>query len=170
MFNAQTYRAPWGRSLRWASVLTVVVCIFVPAIIHRSVPENSPARWAVLLVVVILGGAVLFTVRRYTIEPHSLAIQRLLWTTRLSLDGLQSATAKPKAMRGSIRLCGNGGAFSFTGWFRNRDLGVYRAYVTDLNRTVVLRFTKRTVVISPDRPEEFVTEVMAAANIQGLRA
>ena len=165
MFNAQTYHAPWGKSLRWASALTVGICIFVPVMILNSVPKNSAARWTGFLVASILVGAALFTVRRYTIEPRFLAIQRLLWTTRLPLAGLQSATVMPKAMSRSIRLCGNGGAFSFTGWFRNRDLGVYRAFVTDLNRTVVLKFAKRTVVISPDRPEEFVAEIMTTANI-----
>lgn len=63
-------------------------------------------------------------------------------------------------MRGSLRLCGNGGMFSFTGWYRNRALGVYRAFVTDLKSTVVLKFAKRTIVVSPERPEEFAAEIL----------
>ncbi len=46
-------------------------------------------------------------------------------------------------MRGSLRLFGNGGMFSITGLYRNRALGNYRAFVTDLKKTVVLRFMKR---------------------------
>jgi hypothetical protein len=32
----------------------------------------------------------------------------------------------------------------------------YRAFVTDPHRTVVLRYAHRTVVVSPDEPEEFI--------------
>jgi hypothetical protein len=49
--------------------------------------------------------------------------------------------------------------FSFSGLYWNRNLGHYRAFVTDLNHTVVLRFVTRTLVVSPDRPEEFVREL-----------
>jgi hypothetical protein len=49
--------------------------------------------------------------------------------------------------------------FSFTGLFRNRTLGMYRAFVTDPRRAVVLRLPRRTVVVSPADPEAFVREV-----------
>jgi hypothetical protein len=62
-------------------------------------------------------------------------------------------------MTKSLRTCGNGGAFSFTGWYWSKSLGFYRAFVTDLNSTVVLRFGKRTVVLSPEDPEDFVSEM-----------
>jgi Bacterial PH domain len=65
----------------------------------------------------------------------------------------------PKAMNKSLRTCGNGGGFSFTGWYWSKSLGFYRAFVTDLNRTVVLRFENRTVVVSPGEPEDFVGEL-----------
>lgn len=112
-----------------------------------------------VLPLLILPGAALFIIRGYEIEPNVLAIRRLLWTTRLSLSGLQSATAEPNAMRGSLRLCGNGGLFSITGWYRNRALGNYRAFVTHLKKTVVLRFANRTVVVSPEKPEQFAAEI-----------
>ncbi|MGL4400092.1 MAG: PH domain-containing protein, partial [Luteolibacter sp.] len=80
-------------------------------------------------------------------------------TTRLERAGLNSAEVMPKAMSKSLRTCGNGGGFSFTGWYWSKPLGFYRAFVTDLNRTVVLRFDKGTVVVSPGAPEDFVMEL-----------
>ncbi len=62
-------------------------------------------------------------------------------------------------MSKSLRTCGNGGFFSFTGFYRNKALGAYRAYVTDLHQTVVLRYSDRTVVVSPESPEEFAREL-----------
>jgi len=63
-------------------------------------------------------------------------------------------------LRGSIRLFGNGGFFSFTGVFQSRKLGRYRAFVTDPARCVILRFTGRVVVVSPADPEAFIRDVM----------
>ena len=55
--------------------------------------------------------------------------------------------------------CGNVGLYSFTGWYWSRGVGHYRALVTDPKRVVVLRFECRVVVVSSDRPEEFVRAI-----------
>jgi hypothetical protein len=98
-------------------------------------------------------------IRSYAITEDAILIRRLFWTTRLDRAGLKSAEVIPKAMSKSLRTCGNGGGFSFTGWYWSKPLGFYRAFVTDLNRTVVLRFEKRTVVVSPGESEDFVAEL-----------
>ena len=125
-------------------------------------PKGAPA-WSVWLAAgsmpLVLLCCLPFVVRSYTITRDALLIRRLLWTTCLPLARLKSAEAVPRAMRGSLRTCGNGGGFSFTGWYWNKSLGHYRAFVTDINRTVVLRFEKRTIVISPAEPEEFVRQL-----------
>jgi hypothetical protein len=101
----------------------------------------------------------LFVVRGYSIANGNLLIDRLFWKTRLSLRELRSVKFDPEATRRSIRTFGNGGFFSFTGYFRSKALGSYRALMTDHRRAVVLRFRSRTIVISPDRPEDFVKAV-----------
>ena len=104
----------------------------------------------------LLLGAALFVIRGYTITADGLIIHRLFWDTRVPLSGLIQAQYIPKTMSKSMRTCGNGGLYSFTGWYWSKVLGHYHAYVTDLNQTVVLKLEKRTVVISPDDPEDFV--------------
>ena len=93
------------------------------------------------------------------ITPDAILVHRLLWATHLPRAGLQSAEFVPNAMCKSLRTCGNGGFFSFTGFYWSKTLRSYRAYVTDLRRTVVLRYERRTVVVSPDSPEDFVREL-----------
>lgn len=102
----------------------------------------------------------LFTIRGYTVTPDAILVHRMFWDTRLLRVGLISATVEPEVMNWSLRLCGNGGMFSITGWYWSKRLGRFRAYVTDLNRTVVLRWEKRTAVVSPGDPEGFVRELM----------
>jgi hypothetical protein len=114
-----------------------------------------------LLPPLLVGVSALFCIRGYAVEEDALLIRRLLWTTRISLAGLQSAAVVPKAMNGSLRTCGNGGLFSFTGWYWNRSLGSYRAWVTDLPNTVVLRVGGRTLVLSPEPAEAFVRDLQA---------
>jgi hypothetical protein len=111
------------------------------------------AQW---LLPLILLGCLPFMVMGYEITEDAIFIRRPLWKTRLDRVGLKSAESVPNVMTKSLRTCGNGGGFSFTGWYWNKPLGFYRAFVTDLNRTVVLRFERRTVVVSPDDPENFV--------------
>jgi Bacterial PH domain len=155
----KTYNAPWGTSLVVTSLLSTLVC-FVVAILMFWRGPGWIKGIAVLLLATICGG-VLFTIHKYTVTPDAILVHRLFWKTRLLLAGLQSAEVAPRAVRGSLRIFGNGGLFSFSGFFRNKTLSVYRAFVTDLRRTVVLRFPTRTVVVSPLAPEEFVGELRA---------
>ena len=157
----KTYKAPWGKTLKYASLFLIVltVCWVVGAsFLPASVPAWSVhlTRWILPVIVV---ACLPFMVLGYEVTEDAIWIRRPLWKTRLSRTGLKSATVMPKAMRHALRTCGNGGAFSFTGWFWNTHLGSFSAYVTDLERTVVLRFEKRTVVVSPGETEDFVNEL-----------
>jgi hypothetical protein len=154
------YSAPWSKALVIISLVATVLCAGIA--ISFILSGRSELRWAAVFPLFPIIGCALFTIRGYTITPGALLVHRLFWKTRLPLTDLQSARFEPDAMCGSIRLFGNGGLFSFSGRFRNKALGGYRAFVTDLNRTVVLRFPSRAVVVSPSEPEAFVHDIGAA--------
>jgi Bacterial PH domain len=159
------YEAPWSTSLIVMSVLTTVICVGVTAGSWLGlVGKHTPGvlGYVALLPLVILFGAALFTIRGYSISSDSILVHRLLWSTVLPRTGLESAEVDLEAMRGSLRTFGNGGAFSFTGFYYNKRLGSYRAYVTDPHRAVVLSYAKRRVVLSPAMPEDFVDDLAAA--------
>lgn len=90
------------------------------------------------------------------LTQDAILVKRLGWQTRLALEGLQSVTGDAEAMKGALRLMGNGGLFSFSGEFWNRKLGRFRALATDPSRAIVLRYPKRTVVITPHDPQQFI--------------
>lgn len=151
------FDAPWGTPLRLISTFASLVLLSVPVIVILTGQRPaSEIAAGIALPVVALGATLLFTVRGYSIEGGSLLVRRLLWSTRIDLAGLRSATADPEAMSGAIRTFGNGGLFSFTGRFRSRRLGSFRAFVTDMSSCVVLILERGTVVVSPDSPERFV--------------
>ncbi len=156
------YRAPWGTVLVVMSLLVTVLCIGISAGAWWATfagQQPSLIRCAALLPVALLLVTVLFTIRGYAITPDAILVHRLLWDTKLPRVGLESAQVEPDAMRGSLRTFGNGGGFSFSGFYYSKRLGSYRAFVTDLHRTVVLRYANRRVVLSPDAPEDFVRDL-----------
>jgi hypothetical protein len=159
------YEAPWSTSLILMSVFTSMICLGVSAGVWWSAVANhqaAPVRWAALLPLAVLFCTALFTIRGYAITSDAILVDRLLWSTALPRLGLESAQVESDAMRGSIRTFGNGGAFSFSGFYYNKRLGSYRAYVTAPSRAVVLRYTNRRVVLSPAVPEDFVQDLALA--------
>lgn len=153
----RSHAAPWAISLIVISAITTTLCIAVSVLILRS--EEEISAWFALLPIAIIIGAALFTVRGYALTPDYLRVYRLLWSTRVPLAGLQSVEYDPEALHKSTRLFGNGGLFSISGYFRNKKLGNYRAFVTHQALAVVLRFTNRTVVVSPGIPADFIEEI-----------
>lgn len=151
------YQAPWSTLLIVVSSVTSVLMVGIT--LATAFYARGVTAWAAFLPLAILVSTIPFTIRGYTVTPYAILIHRLFWTTRLPLSGLESAKFEPEAMRRSIRTCGNGGLFSFTGFYYNKALGSYRAFVMDQHQTVVLHYPKRTVVLSPSPPEEFVQDI-----------
>jgi Bacterial PH domain len=163
------FRAPWSKSLIVASIFATLVCLGVAYAFWTlpGEPSFEPVRlWLSLVPLAIILLCALFTVRGYSITNNALLIERLFWTTRIPLTELRSVKFDPAATHRSIRTFGNGGFFSFTGYFRNKDLGSYRAFMTDRRRAVVLRFPSSVIVISPDRPEDFVNTISQYARVE----
>jgi len=155
------FRAPWGTT---TIAVTGLTCILFVGIVLLALWIGQRVNTSVMVLLVVLPVAVLlvaaiFSVRGYAIAGQTLQIQRLGWITSISLTELQSAEVIPSAMRNSLRTWGNGGLFGFVGRFRNAELGPYQAFATDLERTVVLTFPTRKIVLSPENPDEFVASV-----------
>jgi hypothetical protein len=153
------FKAPWGKSLWIMSAIGTVIFLAASLFFLRTILTfrvHTGYFWLSVFPLFLVAGAALFTVRGYSVSGDSISIERLFWSTRLPVAGLQSVRFEPDALRGSIRTFGNGGFFSITGYYWNKRLGSYRAFVTDPKRIVVLRFPKQAVILSPDSPEDFV--------------
>jgi len=154
----KTHTAPWSPLLIVLSALATLLCVGIAGSVFFC-KKHGWEEWAFFMPLVLTAGCALFAIRGYTVTPEAILVHRLLWSTRLPREGLTSAEFVPHAMRGSIRTCGNGGFFSFSGFYWSRKWKSYRAYVTDPRRTVVLRYGRRTVIVSPGIPEDFVREL-----------
>jgi hypothetical protein len=162
---ARHFKALWGLPLKaiTAGVSCLLSGIAVYSLWQMLNGSASTNLIAVLMPLVILAFCSLFTVRGYTISMNQLIVHRLGWTNAIELSNLLTAEFVPGVMHGSRRTFANGGLFAFAGNFYASDLGSYRAYVTDGMKAVVLKFTDKTIVVSPDEPEEFIAAVTSAA-------
>jgi hypothetical protein len=116
----------------------------------------------------LLAGTLPFMVRGYLLTPDSIQVRRLGWSTALPLAGLAAVSGEPDGLRGSLRLFGNGGLFSISGWFWNRRLGRFRAYATDEDRAVLLRYQNgNKVIVTPHDVQHFIVRVRTLARLTG---
>ena len=155
------FRAPWGVKLWTVTCGVLSVLAFVAW-------RSGPPTFSALLAITIAAAA--FMVRGYSVVDGQLLIHRLGWSTKFDLSELTAAEFSPGATLGSARVMGIGGLFGFIGRFRNEMLGVYRAYATDSANTVVLDFGGSKVVVTPDKPAEFVAALETRTSRSGSPA
>lgn len=162
------FPALWGLPLK--AITSGVACLLFGisaySLWQRLNGSVSTPLVAIFMPLVILAVCSLFTVRGYTVSMNQLIIHRLGWSNAIELSNLLAADFVPGVMQGSHRTFANGGLFAFAGNFHARDLGAYRAYVTDGMKAVVLKFTDKTIVVSPDEPEEFIAAVTSAGQVR----
>jgi hypothetical protein len=158
---ALEFGAPWSRSLKTASGFAVIMLAFVAAAGILIVPARMLLARCMMVGVplTVLAIAFLSIVSGYTLTAVALEVQRPLWRTAFPLAELVSAAGDAEVFKGSLRLIGNGGIFAFTGFFWKKRLGCYRAFATDPARAVILKFRKRTIVVTPDDPQRFIVRV-----------
>ena len=154
------FSAPWSRSLR---VLTTAAVALLLALVLIGVLVGPRQSWVwrmamVGLPLVILVGSLLFMVRGYVLTESQIEVQRLGWSTVLPFAGLAAVSGEPQGLQGSLRLFGNGGLFGISGWFWNRRIGRFRAYATDPERAVLLRY----------RDGRKVLHIVRVRNLAGL--
>jgi hypothetical protein len=148
--------APWPTTLKLTS-LACTVTLGAGALVLYHVLSGSPRinpalAWLAVLPLLVLLTSALYIIRGYRIEGAALIIERPCFSTRISLVGLHTARLDPQACKGSLRLRGNSGLFSFSGLYRNHSLGQYRLYATDIRHAVVIVLAQRTLVITPQLP------------------
>lgn len=160
--------APAGTSVRISTIAVIaIMAVILPLAVWKATEAKAPG-WVDVVVpmsVLALLGLVAWTarIRAYRLQGSVLSIDRPLWPVRVPLEGLESIEADRDALKGAIRLIGNGGLGAISGRFRSRRLGAFRAYVTDGDKAVVLRAGGRVWVVSPDRTRSFIEAVRRRA-------
>lgn len=122
-----------------------------------SVPPKHPPT--PIIFIFLSFGAVQFLIQRvvsYRVTTDTISIHRHLWDVSLPRKDLLSATWDPTAFDDTTWPYSNHRNCSYVGRCSSRRLGSFRAYVSDRKNSVVLRFSDKTIVVSPQTPEAFI--------------
>jgi hypothetical protein len=166
-----TFVAPWATSLKVISLLSTILLLGIMWLIPS--PEQPGWLTPVLRTfpVVLLAGCAPFTVRSYEVADGWLNVRRLLWVTRIPLRSLTDAEWRRGSFGWAWRTCGNGGLYSFTGWYHQKSLGSFRALATRTTDAVILKFSDRKpIVVTPDDPARLVEVLTAECSQNGQTA
>jgi hypothetical protein len=156
--ETRIFATPWARSLRWLTILSLLILIGLVVLALVMGPTGNVAWISVILVpaILVLAAVTFLTIRRYEVLPQELLVKRLGWTTRVDLTGLESVQADPLALREARRTFGEGKLSLFFNTYDNPRLGRLQAYGKQEPQSVVLRFPDRTVVVTPAEPQRMV--------------
>ena len=148
MISGNLTAAPLDRTAKWVTVLIVFMAAAFPLI-----PE-MPVYGAILMPLVLLV-TWLFSVKGYTLMNDVLTVHRPFWDTKIMLPPDAVFKREPEIKEGLIKTAGNGGLFGYTGGFRNKKLGSFKAYATNWDYAISITSASQRMlmVITPDDQE-----------------
>jgi hypothetical protein len=166
MTGSTAFAAAWDRRLTrltWGVGGLTAAGTLAVIVLALSV-EAGPRARAVMLAAALaplatLALAALLAPRGYSIEASSLRIERRLGSTAIPFASIRRVEPLPaERLAGAWRVFGTAGLFGYFGRFRSRPLGSFRMYATRSDGYVLVE-ADQPVVLTPDRPTEFVAEL-----------
>ncbi len=148
--------APLDTASRVMTAIVFLMMVF-PVYMYFQQGDFPLVALAVLPVITVISWG--FSVRGYSLEPGRLVIQRPFFSKSIPLETNVSARPDPEANKGTVRVAGNGGLFGYYGTFRSRKLGLFTAYATNWRSSIVIETGGRTLVVTPEETEMFLSRL-----------
>lgn len=151
--------SPLSPSIIIITVLTSFILLGVPIYFLSNPPIPSSIEPLIFLLPSIWILSLSSRIKGYELSSNRFTVYRILWKNSFTLLSPLLAKRENGEAKISIRVFGNGGMFSASGYFWSRSLGIYRSFVTHPFRLVILKIGKKTLVLSPDDPDLFIQSV-----------
>lgn len=161
--DSRDFRAPLSKPLKTITAVVVVVAMAVPLL--ALLPGGEEDRAVLFVVVAILPAALfitaLFRPVGYRLSDIGVAVLRPVGALVLPYEAIADVQRGKNWLRlGTIGLFRSGGFFGVYGIFRCSDVGVFNAYLTDPDLSVMIRASKgRSLMVSPHDPEMFISQL-----------
>ncbi|HEX9785953.1 MAG TPA: PH domain-containing protein [Opitutaceae bacterium] len=164
-----------GFRVRMTTSFAIAILVAI-LIVNTLVIPRPPGNSFSFAVLGPLGGLFIIAavwyvarIRCYRLTGGFLVVERVLPKPQFPLVGLESVAFEPGSTAYAFKVIGIDGLGAMAGRFRNLKLGKFRAYLTDGDRAVVLRWPKQTLVVSPERPADFVEAVRKRTGVVAHR-
>lgn len=102
----------------------------------------------------------------YQIKNNNIVVHRYASNIIFSRHQIRNIEiVPPQKLRNATRIFGVGGLYGYFGQFINRDLGYMTWYATQRdNEAVLIELNDhKKIIITPDKPEQFVSELSQTA-------
>jgi hypothetical protein len=153
--SAMEMTQPAARRSLAIQVLTALIVLITAGVLVAAFFVHQLFFVGILLALTCIL-AYLWTPVRYELSDDRLIVCFHVGTRRFT--PVVRCSRVEHSLAWSLRLFGNGGAFAGIGYFWNRLLGFFQAYVTSARHDdlVLVETDTRKVVISPEDPGAFV--------------
>lgn len=166
--NRISFTCPWSLGV---TVITTIIIIILVASTYFIWTDDFPSSmlWLkytliVVFIATIIGGLGYMPIR-LTIENDKIILRRLFGTINIPIkDIIEIKAIENSETAFSIRTFGSGGLFGYLGKFKNKKLGSYTMYATNVNELILIRTDRKTYVFSCKNRDEFIESVKLRNN------
>lgn len=161
--NRISFTCPWSLGV---TVITTIIIIILVASTYFIWTDDFPSSmlWLkytliVVFIATIIGGLGYMPIR-LTIENDKIILRRLFGTINIPIkDIIEIKAIENSETAFSIRTFGSGGLFGYLGKFKNKKLGSYTMYATNVNELILIRTDRKTYVFSCKNRDEFIEPI-----------
>lgn len=150
------FKVNWDNGVWCATVIAMVV--LAAGATAALILGETPWKW---VVIAIIAAAILALVMmaplKLRITSSGIVLFKLLGHRRFLYSEMADIRLCDLQRSINVRLAGSGGVLGYNGWFYNKQLGRYHAYVGSMFRTVLISMNNgRNYVVSCLNPDKFV--------------
>ena len=161
--NRISFTCPWSLGV---TLITAIIIIILAASTYFIWTDDFPSSmlWLkytliVVFIATIIGGLGYMPIR-LTIGNDKIILHRLFGTINIPIKDIVEIKAIQKSETAfSIRIFGSGGLFGYLGKFKNKKLGNYTMYATNVNELILIRTDRKTYVFSCKNRAEFIESI-----------
>jgi Bacterial PH domain len=155
-----TFTTSLDKFNKTTTILVFVFLLVIVIVAFFLIPKGEPniIDSIAFLPVISFFVVYLFRPNNYSISNDKLLIHRMIGNIEINRANIQSVQEIDESqVKNSLRTFGVGGFFGSFGKFWNSKLGNMTWYVTRRNNFVLVETKdKKKIILTPDKPEEFV--------------
>ena len=165
------YECSRSKAMNYLTIASFIIIIAsIVYVLFMMIYQHMPI-WEGVLVILILVGALFapfLTYPQYIIvTDDGIGIHTLARTRLIPYSNIETIERLDKSFMSmsTIRLFGIGGMLGNIGWFRNSQLGTFRAYITDSDKVFLIRLKEgKPIAISVSEPDDFMPFYLKGGN------
>lgn len=171
------YKASMDNTTKVMTALVILILAGVSILPAKELLAPDASRGDVIRNVLVLVflvavpvGTWMFAPSRYEINAGSLIIHRNVGQVSIALSEIAEVKQQDGVLGRSIRTFGVGGLFGFYGKFYTDGVGSATFYATQKKNWVWVKLKNgKSILLTPDMPEEFAGRLRAALDVPSLR-